>query len=88
MANKEHVRTTTRETCIVLGLYLLFFAWWYITAYGFGSDPSQYKYVFGFPEWFFYSCIVGYVGISIILWVVIRLFFKEMPLDGEEDKND
>ena len=88
MANKEHVRTTTRETCIVLGLYLLFFAWWYIAAYGFGSDPSKYKYVFGFPEWFFYSCIVGYVGISIILWVVIRLFFKEVPLDGEEDKND
>ncbi len=88
MANREHVRTTTKETCIVLGLYLLFFAWWYISAYGFGEDPSQYRYVFGFPEWFFYSCIAGYIGISVVLWIVVRLFFKDLPLDEEGQKND
>lgn len=88
MANREHVRTTTRETCIIIGLYLLFFAWWYFAAYGFGEDPSQYRYVFGFPEWFFYSCIAGYIGISVILWIVVRLFFKDLPLDEEGQKND
>ena len=83
--SKKFLQTTKRETFIIIGLYLLFFFWWYMTAYGFVDDPSQYRYVFGFPEWFFYSCIAGYVGISFILWIVIRLFFKELPLDEERD---
>lgn len=53
MASKKFLQTTKRETFIIIGLYLLFFFWWYMTAYGFGDDPSQYRYVFGFPEWFF-----------------------------------
>ncbi len=85
VASKKFLQTTKRETFIIIGLYLLFFFWWYMTAYGFGDDPSQYRYIFGFPEWFFYSCIAGYVGISFILWIVIRLFFKELPLDEEKD---
>lgn len=88
MQNYEHIKSTKKETLIVLGLYLLFFAWWYVTAYGFGDDPSEYKYIFGFPEWFFYSCIVGYIGISILLWIVIRLFFKDMDLDEKENNHD
>ncbi|MDO5114716.1 MAG: YhdT family protein [Synergistaceae bacterium] len=83
MASKKFLQTTKRETMIIIALYLLFFVWWYATAYGFGDDPSQYDYILGFPEWFFYSCIVGYVGISFILWIVIRLMFKDLPLDEE-----
>lgn len=82
-------KNVKQETLIVLGLYLLFFAWWYVTAYGFGDDPSEYGYVFGFPEWFFYSCIVGYVGISSLLWVCVRYFFTEIDLEeGEEAGKD
>lgn len=90
MASKNFLKTTRRETLIIIGLYLLFFVWWYATAYGFGDDPSEYKYIFGFPEWFFYSCIVGYIGISFILWIVIKMMFKDLPIsdDGEKDKND
>ena len=88
MTNKHRAKTARRETIIVLGLYLIFFTWWYITAYGFGDDPSEYKYIFGFPEWFFYSCIVGYVGISALLWAVVRFFFTDFSFDDEEHKND
>ena len=77
-------KNVKKETLIVLGLYLLFFAWWYFTAYGFGDDPSQYNYILGFPEWFFYSCIVGYAGVSVLLWICVRFFFTEIGLDEEE----
>lgn len=87
MKEKEYVKTTNKETSIVLGLYLLFFVWWYATAYGFGGDPSQYRYIIGFPEWFFYSCIAGYFGISLLLWFVVKRFFTELSFE-EEEKHD
>ena len=73
---------------VIVALYLLFFAWWYVTAYGFGDDPAEYEYIMGFPEWFFYSCIAGYVGISLILWGAVRLFFKDLPLDDADESED
>ncbi len=88
MASKDFMRSTRSETAVIVVLYLLFFAWWYFTAYGFGDDPSQYEYVLGFPEWFFYSCIVGYVGISLILWCAVRMFFKDLQLNDDDDTED
>ncbi len=87
MASKGFLKTTKKETFIIIGLYLLFFAWWYVTAYGFGDDPAEYNYIFGFPEWFFYSCIVGYIGISFLLWAAIRMLFKDLSIqDDHEEK--
>ena len=90
MASKDFLRSTRRETIVIVALYLLFFAWWYVTAYGFGDDPSEYEYILGFPEWFFYSCIAGYFGISLILWAAVAVFFKDLPLEDEEmeERND
>ena len=84
MASKNFLRETRRETLIITGLYLLFFVWWYVTAYGFGDDPSRYRYILGFPEWFFYSCIVGYIGISFLLWIVVRKCFCESSFTENE----
>ena len=88
MKNSTRARSAKKETYIVIGLYLLFFAWWYVTAYSFGNDPSKYNYILGFPEWFFYSCIVGYVGISTLLWICVRFFFTEIDFDEEAKNND
>lgn len=85
MKQDKFAAVTRREGLITAGLYILFFAWWYVSAYGFGSDASQYKYIFGFPEWFFYSCIVGYIAVSILLWLAVKFFFKDIPLDDEDD---
>lgn len=52
------------------------------------GDPEQYSYVFGMPEWFFYSCVVGYPVITVFLWGIVRFFFKEMPLDDEESDTE
>lgn len=87
MKNKERNKIIKTETFIIICLYLLFFFWWYFSAYGFGDDPSEYKYIFGFPEWFFYSCIVGYFIVTLALWAAVKFFFKEMPLD-EVEKDD
>ena len=89
MKNSAILKNVKKETLIVIGLYLLFFAWWYLTAYGFGDDPSEYGYILGFPEWFFYSCIVGYVGISVLVWTCVRFFFTEIDLkEGKEAGKD
>jgi len=78
-------RRANREAVISLGMYVLFFAWWYFTAYGLGSgDPGEYTYVLGLPSWFFYSCIVGYLGISLVVWAVVRLFFSEDSIEGTD----
>lgn len=73
-----------REALLSLGMYALYFIWWYACAYGLGSgDPAEYTYVFGLPSWFFYSCILGYPLLSFALWLMVRFCFKEIPLDEE-----
>lgn len=73
-----------KEPLVVLALYLIFFGFWYLTAYGFGNDASKYKFIFGLPEWFFYSCIVGFLGICLLLYIAIKLFFNDASLDDED----
>lgn len=71
-----------KEALFSLGAYALYFVWWFVFGYGMGEgDPEQYSYVWGMPEWFFYSCIVGYPVITVFLWGIVRFFFKEVPLD-------
>lgn len=78
-----------KEALLALGAYALYFVWWYVSAYGLGDgDPEQYSYVLGLPEWFFYSCIVGYPLLTIVLWIMVRFFFKDMPLDDEISSED
>lgn len=70
-----------KEAIITVILYLIYFVWWYSFAYGLGDvDPKDYKYILGLPEWFFYSCILGFLMITTLLWISIKLFFKEVDL--------
>ncbi|WP_208985141.1 YhdT family protein [Maledivibacter halophilus] len=84
MDSKKKNKILRREALITIGLYIFFFMWWYVFAYGLGSkEPSQYSYVFGFPGWFFYSCILGYVVICLLLWFVVKKFFVEVDFDED-----
>ena len=82
---KEKNKQINKEAKISIGIYLLFFVWWFVFAYGLGlRDVSEYTYVLGFPAWFFYSCIVGYILISIVIAIVVKKVFKEIEFDDEK----
>ncbi|WP_373894939.1 YhdT family protein [Virgibacillus natechei] len=86
--NDYRFKIANREALIGVGLAIFNFIWWYGFAYGLGSkDPSEYSYVFGFPAWFFYSCVLGVVVLSLLVIIVVKKFFVEVPFDDEgEDK--
>ena len=80
-------RQADREALMTIGLYVFFFLWWTVFAFWLGAgDPDDYSYVFGLPAWFFYSCVVGYPVVTCLLWLVIRKFFADIPLDDSEQE--
>lgn len=73
-----------KEAMLTVGLYLFYFAWWYFFAYYFGEqEVSSYRYILGLPEWFFYSCVLGLIVINIAVLVVVKFFFRDIPLDAQ-----
>ncbi|MCH4890863.1 DUF997 family protein [Acidaminobacter sp. JC074] len=82
---KEKNLQINKEAKITVGLYIFFFLWWFILAYGIGlKDVSEYKYILGFPSWFFYSCIMGYVMICVLLAFVVKRYFKDIDFEDKE----
>ncbi len=82
-------RQANREALFGLLLFILNFVWWFACAYGPGSRPvHEYTYILGFPAWFFYSAILGYVVFTALAWLMVRYLFKDMPLDGEGGGSD
>jgi uncharacterized membrane protein YhdT len=82
-------RIANREALMGVGLAILNFIWWFAFAYGLGQKPpEEYTYIFGFPAWFFYSCIGGFILFSILVFVMVKLFFVEVPFEdrGEESE--
>jgi len=87
--NDKRFKIAHREALIGIVLVIINFAIWFGFAYGLGSgDPKEYTYVFGFPAWFFYSCIAGTLFMIFLIFVVIKFFFKDVPFDEEEDGED
>jgi len=93
MPSKKDYRfkIANREALIGVGLAIFNFIWWYAFAYGLGSEnPSEYTYIFGLPAWFFYSCVVGFIVMAILVIVIVKWFFVEVPFDdvGEEREDE
>lgn len=78
-----------REAWIGIGLVIFNFVWWFGFAYGMGSAPvDQYQFIFGLPAWFFYSCVVGFIIMVILVIITVKFFFKEVPFDEEIEGGD
>ncbi|MBM7706133.1 YhdT family protein [Chryseomicrobium aureum] len=76
-----------REAKIGVGLAIAHFLWWFGFAYGLGSRPvEEYTYILGFPDWFFYSSIVGFVLIALTIVVIARFFLTEVSFEEEEER--
>jgi uncharacterized membrane protein YhdT len=78
-------KVANREALIGLVLVVFNFIWWFGFAYGLGStDPVNYSYVFGLPAWFFYSCVLGFIIMTILVILIVKFWFVEVPFDDEE----
>lgn len=62
--------------------------WWYAWGYGLGSKPvEEYSYIMGLPTWFFMSSVVGAILFTVLTFIMVDKFFKDMPLeDMDEDE--
>lgn len=81
-------KIANREALIGISLVLVNFVWWFAFAYGLGSkDPSEYTFIMGFPAWFFFSCILGVVVMSVLVFITVKHFFVDVPFDDEELEN-
>lgn len=70
------------EAHLTLAMYTFYFIWWCMFTYGFSAnEPTTYKYIIGFPVWFFYSCLVGFPLLCCIVWITVRQYFKDISLD-------
>jgi len=82
-------RIAHREAIIGCVLAMINFIWWFGFAYGLGSKPpEQYSYVLGFPAWIFYSLIVGTLVMFILVFIVVKFFLTEVPLDDDESSEE
>ncbi len=71
-----------KEALISIILYFMYFLWWYYFAYIYPpKNVEEYKYILGLPDWFFYSCIVGFILFNILVIIVTKVFFKNINLD-------
>ncbi|MDE5416052.1 YhdT family protein [Alkalihalobacterium chitinilyticum] len=84
--NDPRFKIANREALIGVGLVIFNFVWWFGFAYGLGSSPvEEYSYVFGMPAWFFYSCVVGFVVMAIIVIIMVKKFFVEVDFEDEQE---
>lgn len=76
-----------QEALIGVGLAITHFIWWFGFAYGLGSRPvEEYSYILGFPDWFFYSCIVGFILICVTVIVLAKFVLKDVSFEEEEEE--
>lgn len=78
-----------KEALIGVGLAIFNFIWWFGFAYGLGSrPPEEYTYILGLPDWFFYSCVIGFILMSALVIVITKFVLKEVPLDAEYNEKE
>ncbi|SFE17158.1 Uncharacterized membrane protein YhdT [Lentibacillus persicus] len=85
--NDPRYKIANREALIGVGLVIFNFVWWFAFAYGLGGkDPSEYTYIFGLPAWFFYSCVLGFVVMAVLVIVAVKKWFVEVSFDEEGEE--
>ncbi len=70
-------KQASKEAKLSLLLTIIYLIAWIFTAY-FGSDE---KGLLGLPLWFELSCILVPFVFIILCWIVVRVQFKNIPLE-------
>ena len=76
---KEINRHLNKEALLTLALFLLFFLWWYATAYALADAEWT---VLALPGWFFMSCLVGWILCCIGVAILVKKYFRDVELDA------
>jgi len=77
-----------REAWIGVLLAVINIIWWYGFAYTLGSKPpEEYTYILGFPAWFFWSCIVGFVVMVILVYIVVKFVLVDVSLEDDDPED-
>ena len=85
--SEKYFQIAHREAKIGIALLVFNFVWWFGFAYGLGSrDYTEYTYIFGLPDWFFYSCVLGFIVMVILAVLCVKFLFKEVPFEEEENE--
>ena len=88
-ATDPRFKIAHREAIIGIALAVFNFIWWFGFAYGLGSrPPEEYTYIWGLPDWFFYSCVLGFIIMCILVIVITKFVLKEVPLDVDPSSID
>ncbi|EGL83835.1 protein of unknown function DUF997 [Caldalkalibacillus thermarum TA2.A1] len=51
---------------------------------GYNVPGEEVKLIAGFPDWFFYGAIVGWVVLCFVVYFMVKFFYKDMSLNKEE----
>lgn len=72
----------SREVIVTFLVYFGFMLWWYYFSYIYPpKNVNEYKYIFGLPSWFFYSCILGYILFNIVVLILVKYFYVNIDLE-------
>ncbi|BCB04354.1 YhdT family protein [Bacillus sp. KH172YL63] len=82
-------RIANHEALIGIALVLINFLWWYGFAFGLGGrSVSDYDWILGMPAWFFYSCIIGFIVMVLLVIFVVKFLLTDIPFDEGEDESE
>ncbi|MCA2016991.1 YhdT family protein [Vibrio tritonius] len=84
-------RQAHKEAFLAFALAVLYFLWWYATAYGLSPTTDNHTMptlYWGFPLWFLLSCIIGPLLFTILCIVMVKVFYKDVPLDIAADEDN
>lgn len=76
-------KQANREAIWAIILTLFFMVSWYLTAYLLPVKTG----VLGLPIWFELSCIFLPLIFIVLCWFIIKLQFKEIPLDSNNGEH-
>ena len=82
----ERFRIAHKEAIVGIILVIINFILWFGFAYGLGSgNPKAYSYVLGLPSWFFYSCVLTFIIMAVLVILCVKFVFKDVPFEDEEN---
>lgn len=55
-------------------------------ALGYGKPAEEVRLVAGLPIWYWYAAVIGSVVLIILAFLMIKFFFKEMPLGATDEE--